>query len=58
MFGTDADGNYDPTDLQMGNEGGDEFATWLGAQGAAGAFNTDIDGQIAKDKFLDGRPSG
>ncbi|KAF2417942.1 extracellular solute-binding protein [Microbacterium sp. B35-30] len=54
VFGTDAEGNYDPTDLQMGNEGGFEFATWLGAQGAAGAFNTDIDGQIAKDKFLAG----
>jgi arabinogalactan oligomer/maltooligosaccharide transport system substrate-binding protein len=54
VFGTDAEGNYDPTDLQMGSEGGFEFATWLGAQGAAGAFNTDIDGQIAKDKFLAG----
>jgi arabinogalactan oligomer/maltooligosaccharide transport system substrate-binding protein len=54
VFGTDAEGNYGPTDLQMGNEGGFQFATWLGAQGAAGAFNTDIDGQIAKDKFLAG----
>jgi arabinogalactan oligomer/maltooligosaccharide transport system substrate-binding protein len=54
VFGTDAEGNYDPTDLQMGNEGGFQFASWLGAQGAAGAFNTDIDGQIAKDKFLAG----
>ncbi|WP_243074167.1 maltose ABC transporter substrate-binding protein [Microbacterium sp. SS28] len=54
VFGTDADGNYDPADLQLGSEGGFEFATWLGAQGAAGNFNTDIDGQIAKDKFLAG----
>jgi arabinogalactan oligomer / maltooligosaccharide transport system substrate-binding protein len=54
VFGTDAEGNYDPADLQLGNPGGFEFATWLGAQGAAGAFNTDIDGQIAKDKFLAG----
>jgi len=54
VFGTDAEGNYDPTDLQLGSEGGFAFASWLGAQGAAGAFNTDIDGQIAKDKFLAG----
>ncbi|MBP1076308.1 arabinogalactan oligomer/maltooligosaccharide transport system substrate-binding protein [Microbacterium terrae] len=54
VFGTAADGSYDPTDLQLGSEGGFEFAEWLGAQGAAGNFNTDIDGQIAKDKFLAG----
>ena len=54
VFGTDAEGNYDPADLQMGSPGGFEFATWLGAQGAAGTLNTDVDGQIAKDKFLAG----
>jgi len=54
VFGTDAEGNYDPTDLQMGSEGGFQFASWLGAQGAAGNFNTDIDGDIAKTKFLEG----
>jgi len=54
VFGTDAEGNYDPADLQLGSAGGFEFATWLGAQGAAGTLNTDIDGQIAKDKFLAG----
>lgn len=54
VFGTDAEGNYDPADLQMGSEGGFEFASWLGAQGAAGTLNTDVDGQIAKDKFLAG----
>ena len=54
VFGTDAEGNYDPTDLQLGSEGGFEFANWLAAQGAAGTLNTDVDGQIAKDKFLAG----
>ncbi|MFE5408476.1 extracellular solute-binding protein [Microbacterium sp. NPDC056569] len=54
VFGTDADGNYDPSDLQLGSEGGFEFANWLGAQGAAGTLNTDVDGDIAKTKFLDG----
>lgn len=54
VFGTDADGNYDPADLLLGDAGGFEFATWLGAQGVAGTLNTDVDGQIAKDKFLAG----
>jgi arabinogalactan oligomer/maltooligosaccharide transport system substrate-binding protein len=54
VFGTDESGSYDATDLQLGSEGGFAFASWLGAQGAAGNFNTDIDGEIAKQQFLDG----
>ena len=54
VFGTDESGSYDPTDLQLGSEGGFAFADWLGAQGAAGTLNTDIDGEIAKQQFLDG----
>jgi arabinogalactan oligomer/maltooligosaccharide transport system substrate-binding protein len=55
VFGTNDEG-YDPTDLQLGNEGGVEFANWLGSQGknGAGNFNTDVDGDIAKQAFLDG----
>ncbi|MET1018528.1 MAG: maltose ABC transporter substrate-binding protein [Microterricola sp.] len=55
VFGTNAEG-YDPTDLQIGNAGGEQFATWLGSQGknGTGVFNTDIDGDIAKQSFLDG----
>lgn len=55
VFGTNDQG-YDPTDLQLGSAGGEEFAKWLGAQGknGAGNFNTDIDGDIAKQAFLDG----
>ncbi len=55
VFGTTADG-YDPADLQIGNAGGEQFATWLGSQGknGTGVFNTDIDGDIAKQAFLDG----
>jgi len=55
VFGSGAEG-YDPTDLQIGNAGGEEFATWLGSQGknGTGVFNTDIDGAIAKQAFLDG----
>ncbi|MBM7503301.1 arabinogalactan oligomer/maltooligosaccharide transport system substrate-binding protein [Agromyces aurantiacus] len=56
VFGTNDEG-YDPTDLQLGNEGGVEFAKWLGSQGktGTGVFNTDIDGDIAKQSFLDGK---
>lgn len=55
VFGS-TDAGYDPTDLQLGNEGGEAFATWLGSQGktGTGVFNTDIDGAIAKQAFLDG----
>ncbi|OAN40488.1 sugar ABC transporter substrate-binding protein [Microbacterium sp. H83] len=54
VFGTDASGSYDSADLQLGSEGGTAFANWLAAQGAAGTLNTDIDGEIAKQQFLDG----
>lgn len=54
VFGTDDSGSYDSTDLQLGSEGGTAFADWLAAQGAAGTLNTDIDGEIAKQQFLDG----
>ena len=53
VFGV-TDGGYDESDLQIGNAGGEEFAAWLGEQGAAGTLNTDIDGDIAKQSFLDG----
>lgn len=55
VFGTDATGAYDAADLQLGSEGGTAFAQWLGAQGAAGTLNTDIDGEIAKQQFLEGK---
>jgi arabinogalactan oligomer/maltooligosaccharide transport system substrate-binding protein len=56
VFGTDASGAYDSSDLQIGNEGGHQFAAWLASQGktGTGVFNTDIDGAIAKQAFLDG----
>jgi arabinogalactan oligomer/maltooligosaccharide transport system substrate-binding protein len=55
VFGTN-DKGYDATDLQLGSAGGEQFATWLGSQGknGTGVFNTDIDGDIAKQAFLDG----
>lgn len=55
VFGTNADGSYNADDLQIGNEGGQEFATWLAAQGAAGIFNTNITGDLAKENFNAGK---
>lgn len=55
VFGTDADGAYDPADLQIGNEGGTAFAEWLGEQGAAGILNTNITGDLAKENFVSGK---
>ncbi|NYE19212.1 sugar ABC transporter substrate-binding protein [Microbacterium immunditiarum] len=57
VFGTDADGAYDPADLQIGNAGGQEFATWLASQGATGAgvFNTNITGDLARENFVAGK---
>ncbi len=56
VFGTN-DAGYDASDLQIGSAGGEQFAAWLGSQGknGSGVFNTDIDGAIAKQAFLDGK---
>jgi arabinogalactan oligomer/maltooligosaccharide transport system substrate-binding protein len=55
VFGSDANG-YNADDLQLGSAGGEQFAAWLGTQGKNGTavFNTDIDGAIAKENFLNG----
>lgn len=56
VFGSDENG-YNASDLQLGSAGGELFAAWLSANGKNGAkvFNTDIDGDIAKQSFLDGK---
>lgn len=55
VFGTNDDGSYNADDLQIGNEGGQEFATWLAEQGAAGVLNTNITGELALENFLAGK---
>ena len=57
VFGTNADGSYNPSDLQIGNAGGQAFATWLASQGTAGAgvFNTNITGELAAENFNGGK---
>lgn len=54
VFGADADGSYDAEDLQIGNEGGLEFADWLAEQGAEGLLNSNIDDDLARENFIDG----
>ncbi|MEF9874521.1 MULTISPECIES: sugar ABC transporter substrate-binding protein [Micrococcaceae] len=54
VFGTDDTGAYDPADLQIGNEGGIEFAKWLAEEGEEGNLKTSLDGDIAKEKFVSG----
>jgi len=54
VFGRDANGAYDPTQLTLGD--GQAFAEWLSSQGKNGAntISTEITGDIAKEKFLSG----
>ncbi|MCP2636277.1 maltose ABC transporter substrate-binding protein [Microbacterium sp. HD4P20] len=56
VFGTNDDGSYNADDLQIGNEGGQAFATWLASQGATGTgvFNTNITGELATENFTSG----
>ena len=53
VFKTNDAGEY-TSDLAMGGSGGTDFAKWLKAQGDAGILSTSIDGDVAKQKFLDG----
>lgn len=55
VFGTNADGTYNAEDLLIGDAGGDAFAQWLAAQGAAGTMNTNIDGDLARENFVAGK---
>lgn len=55
VFGRDANGAYDPTQLTLGD--GTAFAEWLSSQGKNGAntISTEITGDIAKEKFTTGQ---
>lgn len=55
VFGQNDDGSYNADDLQIGNDGGTQFASWLAEQGKAGVFNTNITGDLAKENFLAGK---
>ncbi|MBC7591805.1 MAG: maltose ABC transporter substrate-binding protein [Salinibacterium sp.] len=51
VFGNNADGSYNADELTIGDTGGDEFATWLAQQGAAGNLNLSLTADLAKEKF-------
>jgi arabinogalactan oligomer/maltooligosaccharide transport system substrate-binding protein len=55
LFGTDEEGNYDPAQLLIGGSGGNEFAAKLVEWGSAGALNTNVTGDIARDEFAAGK---
>jgi len=53
VFGTNADGSYNPDDLQLANAGGDAFAAKLAEWGSTGVLNINVDGDIAIETFVD-----
>ena len=57
VFGLDADGGYDPKQLNLGAPGGLEFAKKLVEWGDTGSkvFNSNITGDIAKEEFKNGK---
>ncbi len=52
IFGLDANGGYDASNLTLGNEQGVEFAKWLAT--TKDVIKGDITGDVAKQAFLDG----
>ncbi|MBW9215810.1 maltose ABC transporter substrate-binding protein [Mumia sp. zg.B53] len=55
VFERNADGDYDPSKLGLGNPGGVEFAKDLAAWANAGALNPSITADIAKETFNKGQ---
>lgn len=53
VFVQNEDGSYTP-ELALGGEGGNAFAEWLAAQGAAGTLDTAITYDIAVEAFANG----
>ncbi|MEZ3161706.1 maltose ABC transporter substrate-binding protein [Microbacterium sp. BWT-B31] len=51
VFAQNADGTYDGSQLTIGDESGQAFATWLGAQGAAGTINLNLTQDLSKEAF-------
>lgn len=54
VFGTNADGSYNPDDLQMNNDGGKKFADYLAELGKAGVLKDTINYDIATKAFAKG----
>lgn len=55
VFGTDASGAYDGTQIAMDNEGGTAFAAYIAKLAGEGVLKTTVSGDIAKEAFLQGK---
>lgn len=55
VFGTDADGAYDSSNLAMASDAGRTFAAYVAKLGQEGVLNTSVSGDIAKEAFLQGK---
>lgn len=55
VFAQNADGTYDGSQLTIGDESGLAFASWLGAQGAAGTINLNLTQDLSKEAFNSGK---
>ncbi len=55
LFGVNDDGSYNPDELLIGSDGGNEFAATLVEWGARGVIDTAITGDIARDEFAAGK---
>lgn len=57
VFARNADGSYDPSQLTIGDEAGQQFAGWLTAQGDTGTkvLNLNLSDDLAKEAFNAGK---
>jgi len=55
VFGQTEDGSWNPDDLQLDNEGGQQFAQDLSQWGADGIVSTSVTADIAKETFNTGK---
>lgn len=55
VFAQNADGTYDPSKLVLGDANGVRFADALQKWGAEGVLKTNIDGDRAREFFIDGK---
>ena len=57
VFARNADGSYDPSQLTIGDQAGQQFAGWLTAQGDTGTkvLNLNLSGDLAKEAFNAGK---
>lgn len=54
VFGTNADGTYNPDDLAMAGDGGHQFATYLAKIGGEGVVGPTLTSDVTKEAFLKG----